>query len=244
MKPLAVFTIARNEAFFLPKWVEYYGRLKADLHVLDHESNDGSTDIDGFVRVPVEREHTDDCGWMLRTVEYKFKELLNTYRRVIFAEVDEFLIPDPDTYPSLQNYLENHYTATPITATGYDVCWQQGDAYNPALPMMCQRKWKRNDAWDKTLISGIPLCWEVGFHRPQAHMPRPDPDPSLLLVHLHYADREIAWMRIQSRMAGRMPYPNDWGAQNKIRDRDAWDLMFSRAVADATEVPEKWKKLL
>lgn len=252
MKPLAVFTIARNESFFLPRWLSYYSYLKADLFVLDHESADGSTTgIDAKV-VPVHREHTDDVGWMLRTVTEFQHGLLSHYHRVLFAEVDEILCPDPQSYPStkyspLQCYLDCNQQST-LTATGYDVCNCPGDApFDPRRPLLFQRKWKRNGRYDKTLISTKPLEWEVGFHRLKGVREGTDehnPDPNLLLIHLHYMDREIAWSRLVSRMAGKTPAPGDWAWQNKYVEKEPFDRDFDATVEGAVEVPDRWRRML
>lgn len=238
----AVFTIARNESFFLPRWLEYYGRTGFDLHVLDHESDDGSTSGPGFFREIVAREQTDDCGWMLSVVEAKQRSLLGDYRRVIFAEVDEFLVPDPALYGDLFNYLKCRHDVPVMTAVGFDVCHTDEPDLDPDAPILSQRKWRRNDRYDKTLISTTPLSWEVGFHRP-TNVTVP-PDRALLLVHLHYADRETAWARLESRMRGRNPTPGEWGWQNKIRDRGRFDSQFNESVGGVEPIPERFRSIL
>ncbi len=264
MKPLACFTITRNEAFFLPLWLRHYGATGGSLFVLDHESDDGSTSRPDevpfplnmancgtplarwsntkpyFVRVPVFRPDTDDVGWMLKTVESIQRELLLDFERVLFAEVDEFLIPDPERYTDLASYLDR-VGGDRITATGYDVCQHDYAIGELAgMPSLRGRWWKRNDRYDKTLISSVPVHWEVGFHRPVTGEKRPAADPALLLVHLHYMDREIAWDRLCSRMAGRQPAPGDWGRQNKFTKREDFDRDFSDAISGAEPIPERY----
>lgn len=233
MKPLAAFTIARNEAFWLPRWLRYYAKTGADLYVLDHESDDGSTDnsAGGFVRFAVTRPHTDDVGWMLRTVEEFHAKLFEQYARVIFAECDEFLVPDPAAFPDLKAYLEATPKWAVNRAIGFNLC--------PG------RTWKRVEMWDKTLISDMPLRWEPGFHRPHAEL-RLDvaPDARLLLLHGHYLDRETQWERLAQRRRGREAYPNDWGRQNKCPDRAAFDGDFSNETAGAYPMPEPLVRIL
>lgn len=253
----AVFTISRNEGFFLPRWLKHYGKIGADVFVLDHESNDGSTaPRDGVTFIQVEREKTDDVGWMLRTVETHFREFCLTYQRVIFAEVDEFLVPDPALFErsveqpnrgpqpgALARFLSG-MPKIAITAGGWDVCQRPTDApLNASCAILGQRGWKRNFRYDKTLIASAPLTWEVGFHR-TANITPPDPNPGLLLVHLHYADREVAWNRLVSRMAGREPAAGDWGYQNKTRDRAIFDRNFDEAIQDAGPIPDRFKEML
>lgn len=243
-KPLACFTIARNESFWLPRWLKHYAATGADLHVLDHESDDGSTDNyagrgPAFRRYAVTRPHTDDVGWMLQTVEKFFAELAAGYERVIFAECDEFLVPDPLFCPTLARYLAEARPG-PVTATGFDLCQRFSDLpLDPAKTLMCQRGWVRNDRWDKTLIADRPMRWEVGFHRPHAEMGIAHrPDPTLFLIHGHYMDRGVQWERLAKRRAGRDPFPNDWGSQNKTSSRMEFDADFDRATAGAGAIPE------
>jgi len=277
MKPLAVFTMVRNEAVFLPLWLRHYNRTGADLHVLDHESNDGSVNPDKtpipFSVRRVVHPTTDDAGWMLTLVQDTQRELLREYRRVIYAEVDEILVP---VGGDLRGWLDRERRAdATVTATGYDVCplpdsppliaaWTKTacEQHTPgrfelecpacnsknATPLVNAhplrgRALKRNDRYDKTLISSEPLTWEVGFHRTTGRPPQA-PDPHLLLLHFHYADRELAWKRLQTRMRDKPPSPGDLGFQNKYRDREPFDRNFDEAVRDAVPTSTALGELL
>lgn len=244
-RPLACLTIARNEAFWLPRWLAHYGATGASLRVLDHESDDGSTrDIPAEV-VPISRPETDDVGWMLQTVEAHFAALCRDYERVVFAEVDEFLVPDPRFHASLKTYLANSPAAT-ITATGYDICQRGSDPpLDPTRPLMGQRGWKRRPLFDKTLVSRRPLRWEPGFHRTHgAEGVDQTPDPTLLLLHFHYADFGVQRGRLQRRRAGRAAAPGSWGFQNKFGTPEAFEADFWGHTADAEEIPPPFRSLM
>lgn len=240
-RPLAIFTLSRNESVFLPMWLRYYARTGAHLHVLDHASDDGSTGPSEipFECVPVDRSTTDDAEWMLRVVEVYQRELLTQYETVIYAETDEFLVPDPHYRGGLKEYLSARFDST-LTAVGFNVC---GTVESPRLAgaadPLAGRLWRRDDRYDKTLISRVPLRWEVGFHRP-AHgdANRHAPDPGLYLLHLHYACRETAWERLCARMRNRSPDPGDLGFQNKFQDRGKFDRNFDEMTAGAVAIPE------
>jgi hypothetical protein len=108
----AVFTIMQNEPVFLPLWLRHYGRhfAPADLYVLDHQSTDGSA-LEASRRcgarlVPVFREHSFDHDWLCQTVRLFQAFLLQSYRYVLFAEADEFVVPDPRAFAGLADFVE------------------------------------------------------------------------------------------------------------------------------------------
>ena len=254
-KPLAIFTMVRNEPVFLPLWLRHYGRTHADLFVLDHQTDDGSTSWPDVRRqatvLPVTNPTTDDADWMLRTVEAEQRRLLGEYEIVVYAEADEFLVPDPNHYASLGEFIARRRAALPLTASGFETCdapdapplaspfdawWQHPVVREPAQTPLAGRRWLRNDRYDKTLISSSPLSWEVGFHRLR-DVPM-FPDPGLFLLHFHYADREYGWRRIEERMRRMPPAPGDLGFQNKYRNRADYDRNFDRATGGASLVPD------
>ena len=60
--------------------------------MLDHGSTDGSTEVGGFVRIPVEHE-TVDNDWMVETVQAEQRRLLENYDCVLAVDVDELVCP-------------------------------------------------------------------------------------------------------------------------------------------------------
>ena len=103
LKKIAAITMARNDEFFLTRWIKYYGdaigteNLYIYLDGLDQKvpKNVGAAHIK---KLP----HTD----MPRTIGDKYRiglmnklsnELLNQYDIIIGCDCDEFLIVDPAT---------------------------------------------------------------------------------------------------------------------------------------------------
>ncbi len=244
MKPLAFITLVRNESFFLPKWVNYYARTDADLFVLDHESDDGSTDhLPG--RVTKEVVHHPECeraAWMLGLVQDKMQQLLNEgYDRVGYAEVDEFLIPDPARWKSLKNFLTERQDPM-IPAQGWNVVCRSGDSPLPGNPMLAGRGWKREPIYDMTLLASRVPRWKIGRHGMED---QPNgPDIGLRLVHFHYADPELGWRRIQDRKKGKEFAQDGCGWQNKVSTREDFDRIWGEWCRDPEPIPEFYWDIL
>ena len=238
----AVFTIAQNEATFLPLWLAYYARFfePQDIYILDHDSTDGSTTgLGARCRiVAVHRKESFDHVWLKTTVERFQAFLLQSYDVVLFTEADEFVIPDPARYSGLANYI-TLLDQPAARCSGYNVVHQPGEA-----PLRCdmsilrqRRYWRRSRAYDKSLLSSVPLVWTPGFHE-ESSMSR-EVDPGLFLVHLHRIDYEICQRRHRSAASRRWNPPDlehRFGWQNLIVDDEAFDEWFYRG-ADLEDAP-------
>ena len=215
----AVFTISRNESTFLPMWLRYYRRHfePADIYVLDNDSSDGSTEgLRGSCNVvPVHRDESAEGGgasllvWLEGTVEDFQAFLLRSYDAVLFAEVDELIVPDPRTYPDLGAYIDR-LEGPAACCTGYNVVHYPDEEpplrYNE--PILRQRRyWHLSPRWySKRVLGRIRLSWSVGFHE-EYNAPGVQPDPGLFLIHLHRVDYEYCLARHRAS-AGR-EWPED-----------------------------------
>ncbi|KAL3902723.1 MAG: hypothetical protein SGPRY_011950, partial [Prymnesium sp.] len=100
--PCAVFTIVREEATFLPIWYAYYSahfgleHMSVLHHVLPSAPRDSCTD--GIeCRVKTVSCELFDPVWLREVVCEEQKELLRTYKAVLFTEVDEVSCEDHDS---------------------------------------------------------------------------------------------------------------------------------------------------
>jgi hypothetical protein len=205
----AAFTIVRNEARYLPIWLDYYGRHfdPGDIYVLDHDTTDGSTAAirDSCTVVPVHRDRIWDHVWLTGVVEDFQAFLLRTYETVLFTDVDEFIVPDPARHDGIAAYMEST-EGRAACCTGYNVVHYPDE--EPALdfsrrPLLEQRRyWRPSPQYSKRLIGRVPLRWGVGFHR-EFNVPEAEPDPDLYLVHLHRVDYEDCLERHREAAGGR-----------------------------------------
>jgi hypothetical protein len=250
----AAFTIVKDEQVMLPVWLGYYGRYfdPGDLYVLDHGSSDGSTaGLDGRCRVvPVHRDAAIDHAWLRSTVEAFQAFLLRSYETVLFADVDELVVADPQAHAGLDAYIEA-FTKPAVRCVGFNVVQQPDE---PPLrfdtPLLAQRRyWHASLKYSKRLLARIPLHWSVGFHH-ELNAPDDPPDPELVLVHLHRADFDVCLARHRAAAArtwNEADLRAGWGWQYRIAEpaeleawfRDGADLESPREL-----IPEHVRSVL
>ena len=240
-RKVAVFTIVQNEPTFLPVWSRYYQSHvpSRDLFVLDHDSTDATTITAAreLNYVPVHRNESFNHHWLRDVVERFQSFLLESYELVLFAEVDEIVAPDPQVWPQgLGQFLDNKPMTKSgyIRCTGYDIVHQrhQGEpALDWNLPLLGQRRFcRRSKRYSKPLLAGHPLQWEVGFHRlrPRENL-MSDPDPELLLLHLHRVDYDTCRAKTLENASRRWSAADvsaGYGYQNRIVHDDEFERWF------------------
>ncbi len=256
MRRCAAFTIVQNEPTFLPLWLDYYSRFfaPADLYVLDHDSDDGSTaNLETRCRVvQVHRDRSFDHSWLNGTVSAFQAFLLRSYERVLFAESDEFIVPDPAFFDGLHDYIAQ-CTAPLARCTGYEVVHYPDE--EPALkfderPLLKQRRyWHASRLYSKPLLSAFPTQWSLGFHEAPAS-PEVEPDNKLFLVHLHRIDYGFCVER-HRRTAARKWNEKDLqegnGFQNRLVEGDERFKTWFFGGVDNTgraRIPERLRTLL
>jgi hypothetical protein len=247
-KKVAVFTIVKNESFFLPIWIKHYSRFfnKEDLYVLDHQSTDGSTvNLDVNV-VQVTNDLAFDHQWLVDTVQNFQVKLLESYECVIFAESDELLYSTDIPFTEFINkFIESD--SLYLTCEGYEMI--QDLENEPPLSqndliMPNRNYWFKVPHYDKTLISKIPLDWDWGFHFLLGKSN--NFENNLFLCHLHRCDFELMLKRHEERakkwnLKEDGPYA---GTHHRIGDRDGVLKYFNEVASTVTEIPQSHKLAL
>ena len=127
LKKIAVITMARNDDFFLARWIKYYGdefgteNLYIYLDGLDQNipENAGNAHITKLPHTDMSRSAGDK--YRIGKISALAKELLKTYDIVIGCDADEFLIVDPETKMGLHEYLSHKKFNTTLSGLGLDV---------------------------------------------------------------------------------------------------------------------------
>jgi hypothetical protein len=240
-----VMTMVRDEAFMLPRWVDYYGAQLGleSLLVLDDSSVDGSTqDLPCTTyRVPAPPWKKGWAKTRAQLVNGLARGLLACNDVVIFTDVDEFLVPDPAVYAGLPDYLADRSDRRVVAPVALEVMHNARlePALDPARPVLEQRAFvKFSPGMCKPLVKRTPRPWLPAFHAIQAPF---EIDPALWMLHLKYADEDVLGTIAEQRRTvheaeGRGHPRSFWpmGAE-KLKGRlSAWT-----GSADATaEVPE------
>lgn len=177
-------------------WLRYYGQFfkPEDTYILGHDvPGDAGKQLataasQGFYQlVPVHRPHSYDTRWLTRTVTEFQRFLLQSYRVVVFAAVDEFIIVRREG--GLFRYMAD--SPQIVRCHGWEVVHQRPD--EPGLvfekPILAQRKmWAASKRYSKPLIARTPIYWQPGFTQAVNVRPEQNYDDGVIVVHLHKVD--------------------------------------------------------
>ena len=207
MKKIAVITMARNDEFFLNRWIKYYGEqfgqenLYIYLDGLDQklpaqvgQANVTIVEKQGLKVVDAEKRRLD-------FLSDRAAELFDVgYQLVIGCDADEFLIVDTNVGKTLAEYLSSLKINTSVSALGLDV----GQHLTKELPLdtsepvLQQRHYALiNSRFTKTGIIAKPVRWGRGFHRVNGH--NFHIDKNLYLLHLGNIDYQMLMDKFNSQ---------------------------------------------
>jgi hypothetical protein len=206
LKRIAAITMARNDEFFLSRWVEYYGGeigIENLYIILDGTDQIAPKNAKGanIIKMP----HTD----MSRATGDKYRigkiselacDLFKKYDIVIGCDSDEFLIVDPNTRKTLSEYLSNLKYSTTVSGLGLDVGQNlsKEKKLNTKKPMLVQRSYALlSTRYTKPVVLFKPAHWGSGFHRVKHH--NFHIDKNLYLLHFGAVDMEMLVSKAQKR---------------------------------------------
>lgn len=209
-KKIAVVTMARNDEFFLNRWIRYYGKELGEENLfiyLDGEDqpipkNAGKANVIHEKRVAehVVKADRNRQKFLSSKAEHLFKH----YDLVIGVDADEFLIVDPKVKKNLAGYLSEIEIAPSVSGLGMDVGQNlnQESELDKKLPFLNQRAYALlSSRYTKTSVISKPVNWGSGFHRIKGHNFKID--PNLFLFHFGSVDYKMIQDRFldKDRMA-------------------------------------------
>ena len=237
---IAALTVVRDEAFMLPRWIDYYGAQLGteNLVVVDDRSTDGSTSNlpcrviphNGF---PEGRFETA----RMRLVSRIGSELLRDHDAVVFTDADEFLLADPDRYAGLRDFVAQHPDLQVAAGLGINVVHHldHEGPLDPDRPFLGQRRFaKFVGKLCKPSLKRVDAAWAKASHGIRAPYV---PDPGLLMVHLKFADldllRRTADLRHAVRVQAGLGEGSGWAQSG-----DEIVAQFRSFLNGGPEVPE------
>ena len=237
-KRIAAITMARNDTFFLSRWIEYYGReigtenlyIYLDGTDQDIPENAGAAHITKLPHTDMSRSAGDK--YRIGKMSDLANELLKKYDIVIGCDCDEFLIVDPALNTSLAKYLSNTEIYTTLSGLGLDVGQHltHEKPLDSSKPFLAQRAYALlSTRYTKPVVINRPVRWGSGFHSINGH--NFHIDPNLYLLHFGAVDMEM----LVAKAASRGP---DWVNHLKRRGNGT--------INDVTNRPahgEKWLKI-
>lgn len=196
--------MVRNDRFFIPKWMEYYGaqlgleNLYLILDGHDQAFPEGHETINA-IRIPRQKlNRASGDKNRIKVISNFVKALFPRYDLIIAHDIDEILVVDPDQHLTLADYLQRRIRSASLSALGLDV-GQHLDLeqpIDPARPFLEQRSFAHVSArYTKAVVATRPLTWGSGFHRVRFrnfHI-----DPNLFLFHFGMVDYAISKGRME-----------------------------------------------
>ena len=206
-KRIAAITMARNDEFFLSRWIKYYGdqigteNLYIYLDGTDQTipENAGNAKITKLPHTDMGRSTGDK--YRINLLSDLAKKLFDDgYDIVIGCDCDEFLIIDPVVNTSLSEYLSSRDIKTTLSGLGLDVGQHMTheaplDTSKPFLP---QRSYALlSTRYTKPVVINRPVSWGSGFHSIRGH--NFQIDPNLYLLHFGAVDMDMLIAKAESR---------------------------------------------
>ena len=223
MKKIAAITMARNDDFYLRKWVAYYGSQlgRENLYIyLDGLDQTVGDYCEGTHAQAVEKIGNQvvaaEKGRLSFLSEKAARLMADGYDLVIGVDADEFIVVDPALGLSLPEYLSRVKVKGSLSALGLDFGQKLGEEADITedRPFLQQRHYAQiGTRYTKPSILAQPLRWGSGFHRIKGHNFHIAKD--LYLLHFGYFDIK----RLEDRFRDKDRLDQGWGKHMRKRSR-------------------------
>lgn len=206
-KRIAAITMARNDEFFLSRWIKYYGdqigteNLYIYLDGTDQTipENAGAAHITKLPHTDMSRAAGDKYRINLMS-DLAAKLFQDGYEIVIGCDCDEFLLVDPALNIGLAEYLSTKKIKNTLSGLGLDVGQHlhHEKPLDPSQPFLTQRSYALlSTRYTKPVVINRPVRWGSGFHSIRGH--NFHIDKNLYLLHFGAIDMEMLVAKAASR---------------------------------------------
>ena len=257
MKKGAVFTMVKNEKWFLPIWLNYYSKFydERNIYVINHASTDGSIQMiqEQYKKINVVNLTYEPFDDIFKVNELKKLQsaLFQQYKTVLYSDPDELIVPvtsNGDPIP-LNEYIDKFIkndSQQAIKTNGWEVIHLPNKNEEPidlTKSILEQRSyWFHSPFWySKVLLSKTPLNWQPGLHLTENMFTI---DSNLYLIHLHRIDYELSYIKNIANNAFKRPPGMDLGNHVFITNPEEFHKHFW-GMEDSDEIkqiPDNMKK--
>ncbi|HVS38638.1 MAG TPA: glycosyltransferase [Gemmataceae bacterium] len=209
---VAVISTVHNEEVLIVPFLEHYLGLGADAVILLANDCTDRT-LEFAARYPaVSVEGLDsggelDCAVRRDALDARRCSLAGRFDWVLLVDADEFLVPKQG---GLKETLRRYADRKVLGSEGWTVVQRPDDpSYDPAAPLLPQRRWGKPDpAYGKPIIVRPEAACRpvVGLHYLEGAEPRP-PDVPFFLLHLSHFD-EAVFLKRRLQMTARQGLHN------------------------------------
>ncbi len=244
-KKIAAITMARNDEFFLNRWIAYYGKelgeenLYIYLDGLDQKtpSKAGKSNIKKLPHKEEAVQQGDKTRILL--LSNLANELFKRgYEIVIGCDCDEFLIVDPALNTSLSAYLSKKSNYSSLSGLGMDVGQdlKTESTLKMGEPFLTQRNYALlSTRYTKPVVMLKPVIWGSGFHSIKGH--NFHIDKNLYLLHFGGVDLNM----IKNKIGDRNP---SWEKHLKKRARTIDIITNTKNKNKSTKIARALQTLL
>ncbi len=237
-KRIAAITMARDDEFFLSRWIAYYGKQfgTENLYILldgtDQKipENSGKAHITKLPHTPMSRAAGDK--YRIKQLTNLAHKLLKKYDIVIGCDSDEFLIVDPKIKQTLSEYLSNTKINTTLSGLGLDIGQHlaQEKELDLFAPFLEQREYALlSTRYTKPIVITKPIHWGSGFHSIKHHNFHIDKN----LYLLHFGAVDLKMLETKAKKRG-----DDWLKHLQRRGNGTIN-----AVTNIKPSADKWLKI-
>lgn len=205
-KRIAAITMARNDEFFLGRWIAYYGKQLGtkNLYILLDGTDQkkpvyaGNAHIEKLPHTEMSRAAGDK--YRIGKLTELAHKLLKDYDIIIGCDTDEFLIVDPNTKKTLAEYLSELKIKTTVSGLGLDVGQHMKleKTLDTDMALLEQREYALlSTRYTKPVVINKPVRWGSGFHSVKHH--NFHIDPNLYLLHFGAVDMNMLIQKAKKR---------------------------------------------
>lgn len=235
-KKIAAITMARNDEFFLSRWVKYYGRelgIKNLYIILDGTDQEAPKNARGanIIKMP-HRDMSRAAGdkYRIGKISDIAADLFKKYDIVIGCDSDEFLIVDPGAKKSLREYLSEAKYKTNVSGLGLDIGqnMRTEKTLDRKKPMLAQREYALlSTRYTKPVVLFRPARWGSGFHHVKRH--NFHIDKNLYLLHFGAVDMDMLIAKAAHR-------GSDWINHLRRRGNGTINIVTNKHAHDETYI--------